>query len=299
MKNNMDLNLLVVFSALAMERNTTKAAKLVGLSQPAISHALKRLREAFSDPLFVRAARGLVPTKRALELIDPINKILDDAQAVLKKRAEFDPRTEERIFRIATTELFELVVLPGLLKKIQEQAPHIQLICRPLLGELPKEDLEGGHFDLAIAGYFGVMPEGYYQQELFRDDFVCVGKKNHPSFKKGLSLEKYAEAHHVLISLQGDMKSKTQAILKKHGFTQHFTAGLNSFASPGWILCESNFLLTCPRRLAQAFKHHLPVDVAELPFPMKEISVVQVWHARNHKNEAHAWLRGLIKEVMR
>jgi DNA-binding transcriptional LysR family regulator len=291
----MDLNLLMVFAALCEEKSTTKAALRLGLSQPAISHALVRLRDQLNDPLFVRASKGLVPTNRALELEKPILALLSQLDGLLGSSKEFIPEKAKNIFRMATTDYFELVVLPQLLQKLEKEAPHITIISRPTSGVLPKNELEKGDYDIAIAGFYGKLPEGFMKQKVFDDDFICISKKNHPRIKKkALSIDQYANEKHILISLHGDMKAKTKDILAKKGLDQMFSSGVASFLSPGWIVASTELMLTCPRKLAEAYEKHLPIMLHELPFEIPSISVVQVWHERSHKDPAHSWLRQMI-----
>jgi DNA-binding transcriptional LysR family regulator len=299
MKNirSVDLNLLVLLKELLLEKNTVKVAKKLDMSQPAVSHALKRLRETFQDPLLVRASRGLVPTHRALELEGAVNALLKDAETIFNSPKNFDPGKANLVFRISTTDYFEQVILAKLLALFEKEAPGCTLILRPTLGALPKGELEEGSIDLAIAGFFGDLPENFYQQRIFEDDFVCVGKKAHPLLKGQLTLKKYAQAQHILISPQGDMKSKSRDILKRKGHTQKYLVGVSSFTSPGWVLTKTELLLTCPRKLAMAYMEFLPLQVAELPIELKKISVVQVWHGRSHSDPAQAWLRKLIYKV--
>lgn len=294
---NIDLNLIVILKELIQEKNTVKVGKKLGLSQPAVSNALKRLRHTFQDPLLVRASRGLVPTNRALELEAPINALLKEIEFIFQGQEKFDPKKAKLTFRLSTTDYFEQVVLAKLLAVFEKEAPGCTLIIRPTQGTLPKEELEEGKIDLAIAGFYGELPENFYQQRLFEDDFVCVAKKDNPLFKGQLTLKKYAEAQHILISTQGDMKSKSKEILGKKGFTQKYLAGVSSFTSPGWILTKTDLLLTCPRKLALAYKQFLPVKVQELPFELGKISVIQVWHGRSHSDDAHMWLRDIIHKV--
>lgn len=300
MKNikNIDLNLLVVFGALCAEKNTTRAAQKLGLSQPAVSHALARLRDQLKDPLFVRASRGLVATKRAQELERPVLELLAQLDDVLTGPRGFVPAKAENTFRIATTDYFELVALPEILAILEREAPNVTVISRPTLGSLPKAELESGEFDLAIAGFYGDLPEGFIRQKLFSDDFVCIAKNDHPRIKKNnISLGQYSEEKHILISMQGDMKARSQEIMIKKGHQQHFRAGLASFLSPGWILTSTEYLLTCPRKLATTYKKYLPVSLHELPIEIPSIHVVQVWHERNHRDAAHMWLRQVIQRA--
>lgn len=295
--SSVDLNLLLVFRSLNAELSATGAARRLNLSQPAVSHALARLREIFSDPLFVRASRGLVATRRATELSGPVNDIISKIEILVNARSRFDPLTEKREFRISTTDYFELVALPTLLNRLETEAPNIRLVCRPTSGSLPKANLESGEVDLAVAGLYGDLPEGYFQQLVFRDQFVCVGRKGHRRLKGTLSLKKYADSSHILISPDGNMKSKSAQILKRQGYEQKFSVGTHSFLSPGWIACSTDLLLTCPKMLARAYERYLPVEIQSLPFDLGQISVVQVWHARHDSDPAHAWIRSVIKEV--
>ncbi|HXH29352.1 MAG TPA: LysR family transcriptional regulator [Bacteriovoracaceae bacterium] len=294
---NIDLNLLVVLRELLQEKSTVKVAAKLGMSQPAVSHALNRLRETFGDPLLVRASKGMVPTRRALELARPVSLFLDEVATLFTGEKTFVPAEAKVTFKIAATDFFEQVFLSKILAVFEKEAPNCKLITRAAPGTLPKEQLESGEFDLAVAGFYGDLPEGYYQQVLFQDDFVCVARKNHPSLKGALTIKKYADETHMLISPHGDMKARSEVVLKKKGLEQKFMAGVASFTSPGWIIPNTDLLLTCPRRLALTYAEYLPVKVHELPFDNGKISVMQIWHERSHSDEAHKWLRQVIFQV--
>lgn len=266
--------------------------------QPAVSHALSRLRQQLNDPLFVRASRGLVATARAQALEKPVLKLLSQIDEVLAGPTDFVPSKAQNIFRMATTDYFEQTALPLILKKLEQEAPDITIISRPTLGSLPKGELENGEFDIAIAGFYGDLPEGFMKQKLFDDDFVCVARNDHPRIKKKvLSIEQYSSEKHMLISMQGDLTSKSKELLARKGLHQQFRVGTSSFLSPGWILTTTNYLLTCPRKLAKSYEKHLPVLIHELPIEIPKIQVVQVWHEKNQRDGAHAWLRNLIYKI--
>jgi len=206
--SQIDLNLLVIFDAVATELNTVRAAKKLSLSQPAVSHALNRLRELFGDRLFVRASRGLIPTPRALSLQPPIREVLEKTESIVFQRPIFELSTAVKTFRIATTDLFEHLVLPELLKVVEKKAPGVTVICRPTPGHLPQEGLESGELDLAIAGFYGQIPERFFEQNLFRDDVVCAARKGVIKGKSELTLETYAALKHMIVSIRGDMSSQ-------------------------------------------------------------------------------------------
>lgn len=224
--------------------------------------------------------------------------LLSQLDEVLVGPKDFIPSKAQNVFRIATKDYFEQVALPHILKKLEHEAPHLTVISRPTLGSLPKAELESGEFDIAIAGFYGKLPEGFMKQKLFEDDFVCVTRNDHPRInKKSLSIGQYAEEKHILISVQGDMKSKSKDLLAKKGIQQQFRAGVSSFLSPGWILTTTNYLLTCPRKLANSYEKHLPVVSHELPIEIPKIQVIQVWHERNQRDSAHVWFRNLIYKI--
>jgi DNA-binding transcriptional LysR family regulator len=180
---------------------------------------------------------------------------------------------------------------------LQVEAPSVTIISRPTHGALPKEDLEKGEYDLAIAGFYQDIPDRYFKQKLFQDDFVCVGNKK--LFKDGdeLSVAEYAELKHILISPQGDLQSKASELMKKKGASINYSAGLLSFVSPGRILSKTDLALTCPRKLANSFCEYYPLAIAELPIKIPPIHLTQVWHERFQNDAAHSWLRTTIAKI--
>lgn len=157
MKNikNLDLNLLVVLDELLRERNTVRAAQKLGLSQPAVSHALKRLRDAFEDPLLVRVSKGLMPTRKALSLEPKVRQLLENVEGLISNEEAFDPGKARITFRVASTDMFKQIYLARLLAVFSKEAPHCTLIVRPTPGKLPHSELIDGSLDLAIAGFYG------------------------------------------------------------------------------------------------------------------------------------------------
>ena len=291
--------LLMVFDALMTERNVTRAAARLHLSQPALSHALGRLRSALGDELFVRVARGVAPTPRALELAPLAKDALSRLELLFAAPQRFVPATANARLTIASTEFFEHLVLPQLLPRLRREAPGLVLRSRSTQGRLPKEEMERGECDLAIAGFFGDLPEGFYQQTLFADDFVCVLRKGHPQVGKTLSLKTYLELDHLLISMQGDLTGVVDVALEKQRRRRRVVAGISNFLTPGWIVAESELVLTAPRRLARLYQRHLAVQLHELPLEVPPIQVVQVWHERTHAGPLHRWFRRQLQQIVR
>ena len=290
-----DLNLLLIFHAVMEEKTTLKAAAKLGLSQPAISHGLNRLRDLLEDRLFVRASRGVIPTPKAIALEPTVRDLLEKAEKVFFDPPVFNPKTADNVFRIATTDYFEQVALPLILKRLQKEAPNVTLLSRPTGGYLPKEGLEAGDYDLAIAGFYREIPDRYFQQKLYNDDFVFVTHKKRKMGK--LTLDRYSQERHIVISPQGDLKTQSKAIMEKHGYHIHYSVGVTGFLSPARILTMTDLALTCPRRLALSYLEFFPLKIYDLPFKIPTMSVIQVWHERQQDNPAHKWLRQLFYET--
>ena len=294
--HRLDLNLLRIFEALANERNATRAARQVHLSQPAFSHALARLRRALGDPLFVRTPRGMVPTPRALEL-EPVVRDVLARVALITERTDFDAATCARAFRIATTDYYEHIAFPRLAAELVRSAPRATIVSRPTGGELPRTELEEGSVDLAIAGFFGALPAGFYQQKLFDDTFSCVVRRDHPVVRKRLSLAQYTKLPHVLISPGGDLRGVVDEALTAAGARRHVAVAPSSFLSAGRIVADSDAVLTAPRRVAETYCRELPVRMLPPPLSLPGFTVVQVWHERQHRDDAHTWLRRLTAAI--
>lgn len=293
---NKDLNLLHVFAILYRERNVSRAARLLNLSQSTLSHALVRLRAMFEDDLFVRVARGVVPTRRANELAPQVEALLGQAQNLFHTGHAFDPIKAHASIRMASTEYFELLALPKLVADLRRTAPGITIQSTSTNGYLPKDLMATGAVDVAIAGFFGELPEGFYKQKLFSDTFCCVVRKGHALAKRRqITVDEYLSHEHVLISPQGDMVGAVDKTLGKRK-VRRVVAGMASFLTPAWVVAQSDLVLTAPRRLAQLISSHLPLAVIELPFEVPPITIVQVWHERVHRDPIHQWLRAKLLE---
>lgn len=290
-----DLNLLTIFDVLLQERHVGKTAKRLGLSQPAVSHQMGRLREMFEDPLFVRSPTGIIPTETALALRDSVKECLEAAEKLFTQ-APFDPSLAKGSLRIATTDYAEQIILPELLPRLEKLAPSLQVITAPLRGTLPREEMAKGDVDLAIAGFFGEMPSGFHSQVLFQDPFACAVRRDHPKVKKNLTLKQYADLDHLLITLTGDLKGRVDEVLQKSGLSRRVVAGISNFITPCFVVASSDYILTAPKKLIDHLGKYLPLKVLKPPIDMTPISVVQAWHSRTHHEPRQRWVRELIKE---
>jgi len=212
----LDLNLIVVLRALDEFRHVTRAAAHLGVSQSAVSHALGRLRQTFGDNLYVKTPNGMVPTPKAEALARQVAPLVGSIGKILLQEEAFSPSTIKRVFRIQTTDLIEALLLPTVTRMGVDEAPGLQVSFSNVGFSLPRVELEQGKIDLAIAGFFGKLPPGFYRQALTEDSFMCCVHKSSPMAKnKKLGLSAYCAASHVLIAPGGNLTGKVDAILAK------------------------------------------------------------------------------------
>lgn len=294
-----DLNLLVVFRVLDETRHVTEAAKRLGITQPALSHALNRLRALFDDRLFVRTPTGMAPTPRAQSLAVPVRDVLRAVGEKVLKAEQFKPEKLERVFRIRTTDWLEALLAPELVTRF-EKAPGVQVALQPAGFSFPQGELESGFCDLGIAGFFGKMPSGFFQQKLFVDDFLCVVRSDHPLLRgsRSLSLEAYCRQSHILIAPGGELTGRVDLELKRQKRARRVAVGVSGFMSSLWAVKGSNCVMTAPGRLLTSFAEQVGLKVFSPPLKVPPTTIVQVWHERNHQDPAHRWLRESVYEAL-
>lgn len=287
-----DLNLLTAFDALLVERNVTRAARRIGITQPAMSHALARLRALFNDPILVRGGGGMLATARAEALEQPIRRALREIEDALTHGPVFEPRTAKRTFTIATGDYGQLVVLPPLLARLAREAPGIDLRIHAVPEDYTTA-LEDGTFDLVIAPVMEGLAGGLVQQKLFDDTFVCVMRKGHPAAKK-LDLKTFLELPHALISPRGRGLGLVDDALAKKGLRRRVALTVPHFLVAPMVVASSDLLITLALRIATVFADLVPLAMRKLPFALAGFTTYQVWHERRRQDPAHAWLRKTI-----
>jgi DNA-binding transcriptional LysR family regulator len=244
----------------------------------------------------VRGAKGMVATPLALALRKKIPPLMESLQGVYQHSESADIANTSEKITIATTEYFEVTVLLRCLKEIRAEAKGLVVAARSAQGLLPKADLENGALDLAVAGYFGELPEGFYQQKLYSDDFVSAVHRSHPILKrKKIDLGAFAAYEHILVSPQGDMRGRVDDELRKQGLQRAVVFGSASFLSPAWFVSDTELVMTGPRSLLQAYQRHFPIQLFETPATIPKIDIFQVWHERTHRSGLHKWFRGKIE----
>jgi DNA-binding transcriptional LysR family regulator len=292
--SRVDLNLLTAFLALAESRHVTRAARMLGLSQPALSHSLRRLREVFDDPLFVRAPSGMAFTPFAEMIAPVVRETLGLLERDVFDRRPFTPSELSRTFRLRTTDYIEALVLPPLLHDLAAQAPRVRIAATPVGPSLPRSELESGACDLAIAGFFEEVPPGMHRQKLLDDTFTCAVRRGHPILLRGVTLDGFCAARHIIVAPGGELSGAVDRALSRRKLAREVAVGTSAFLVSAWICAQSECVLTAPSRLVQLVGPGLGLQAFSPPLTMPGISIAQVWHARSDADPAHRWFRGLV-----
>lgn len=300
----LDLNLLKVFDAIMAERSLTKAAQQLALTQPAVSNALRRLREALGDELLVRKGRNLEPTVRAQELWSAVRTALQQLQASLAPSV-FDPATARTTFVLTMADATAAELMPGLVGVITDQAPGVSLRVVPLTTRDPRRLLDEGQADLALGHFPAAVAElnsraqageatPFVQQRLFAGDYVCVMRRDHPLAQGPLTLERYCSARHLLVSYSGRAVGFMDEALRALGHTRHIVLTVNQFFTAGKVVSQSDLLTVLPRHFVNVTGFADQLVLRELPFVAPGVQVDALWHRRQDGASAHRWLREQI-----
>ncbi len=293
--SSLDLNLLVVFDAILKDGNITGAARRVGLSQPAMSNALARLRKTFDDPLFVRTNKGMQPTPHAQLLAAPIQRACELAISALEISTKFDPSTAHNTFRFYMTDIGEAVFLPKLIHAITQRAPGVKLKLLRIPEHGEQAAMAAGDVDIAL-GFFPDLQAGFFQQRLYSDGFVCLVRADHPQVQDRMSVEQFESMRHAVIAGEGTgHEAAIQRAVAKHRL--HVSLTLPHFMALPLIVSQTDHVVIVPRRLALAFRGHANLRIVESPIKIAPFEIKQHWHERYHHNPANQWIRGLIAEV--
>jgi DNA-binding transcriptional LysR family regulator len=296
---NKDLNLLLLFKVLYEELNVSSAANRLNLSQPALSHKLNKLRQEFADPLFVRAARGLTVTPKAIRISAEILQLVSSLEGFYQQQSGTDFLTQSDRLVIYSTDYIESLLLPDLVALLNEQAPQVQLVMRHTQGVLPKQQLERGDCDVAIAGFYRDLPESFYQQKLQTEDFVVLLRRQHPLAQQALSLEDYCQARHIVTTLTGDLDGLVDQELAKFGLKRQVSTGVSGFLSPAHIVHKNDVLLTCLQSVANiAVQANSNLVIKACPVSLPQVQISQVWHSRTQDDPLRRWLRQHIYQLL-
>ena len=300
----LDLNLLRVFDAVMTERNVTRAADHLAMSQPAVSNALRRLRDATNEELFVPTPSGVTPTRQAEALWPVVRAALDSLRAALEPQA-FDPRHDERTFTLAMADATAALVLPLLAKHFEATQARANLRFIPLATRDPRALLDRGDADVAL-GFFPDLPAalaaesgsgGVRFETLWHCEYVCVMRRDHPlAQKKALTLDDYCAAQHLRVSFAGKPRGFVDDALERLGRSRKVTITVNQFHSAASAVRHSDLLTVLPRSFVPATGFEDALTCRALPFALAAIDVAMVWHRRHDGDPAHGWLRGALTQ---
>jgi len=316
----LDLNLLVAFEALAREQNVTRAAQRLGVTQSAMSHALRRLRELLDDPVLVRGSGGMVLTARAEALVVPLRGGLVSIDRALAGGVAFDPLTARRTFRLSSPDLFDVLAIPLLLERLRTAAPGVDVVVAVLDERRRAASLETGEVDLVVSpqvdetkGAAGELDgAGFLRRVLVRDGFSCFLRGDHPALgtKRGraaakgkkaappaLSVEAYAGLSHAIVSPRGEGPSFVDGLLAKQGLSRRVALRVPHFFSALAIVEKSDLVLTAPSALVRLLSPSSPVVAIAPPLRLPRHALHMIWHERFSNDPGHAWLRQVLFDV--
>jgi DNA-binding transcriptional LysR family regulator len=290
-----DLNLLKAFDAILTEGAVTRAGNRIGLSQPAMSAALVRLRDLFEDRLFVRTPGGMEPTARARGLAVPIQHALREIEDALRKSPEFDPARARRTFVVGMTEYAEIALVERLTHLLRQQSDSIDLRLRSIAMLEYLELLDGGGVD-AFVGHADEVPPRFQSALLLQDPLVLLARRGHPIFKTPIGVEDLVRWPQILVSPTGEARGAVDPILEQKGVERRVAMTVGSYLGIPLALQSSDLTSNVPQQIAARLSKVLPLRSAPLPFRHIVASTI-VWHSRNESDRAQVWLRRLIREA--
>jgi DNA-binding transcriptional LysR family regulator len=291
-----DLNLLLALDALLAERNVTKAALRIGITQSATSHALARLRKLTGDELLIRGRDGMVPTLRAETMRAPLRRALDEIVGTLSPPDAFDPKTAHVRIVIGTGDYAEVVLLPGLVARLARAAPGVELRVLTL-GHDPAAELSSGRLDVAIMPPPSAEAPGIRFRQILRERFVCVVRRGHPlATRRAITMSRFTEASHALVSPWGMEGGIVDDALARLGLQRRVAVAVPHFLVAPHIVAASDLVLTVPERVARMLAKPLRLQIVMPPaeLGLTGFTLTNVWHERTHDDRARRWVRELI-----
>lgn len=297
----LDLNLLRVFDAVMTEQNLTRAANRLAMTQPAVSNAVKRLRDALGDELLIRTAHGVKPTARAESLWPAVRRALADLEEAVAPRS-FELAKANATFRMAMADATAALLLPPLVRLIESEAPGIDIRMVPLTTREPRPMLLRGDIDIAIGFFPGVVAQlqgstetPVRHERLYAGHYVCVMRKNHPLADKELTLDRYCDANHLLVSFSGRARGLVDDSLVAMNRERRILLTVNQFFTAGQVVAASDLLMVIPYHLIDATGMSDQLIRKSLPFSLPEVHIDMLWHERDARSPGHRWLREQLR----
>jgi DNA-binding transcriptional LysR family regulator len=279
------------------EGSVSRTAVALELSQPAVSNALRRLRDLLGDELFLRTPQGMAPTPYAQTLAEPIAQALQGLHRALNVRASFDPATSQRCYTLALTDVGEIYFLPVLMAAMALEAPGVTLRCVPVAHAGLRDDLANGQVDLAL-GWLPPVEGGFLQQALFRQPYVALMRQSHPLAQRTkISAAAYRRADHVRVVSSGTGHAQIDQALDRLGMAGHVKLSVPHFVALGHVLASADLVATVPERLADRLAAPFGLVSRPLSVPLPVSTICQLWHNHLHRDPGHQWLRGRVASL--
>lgn len=294
--DGLHLNQLRLVDALARSSNLGEAAEEIGLTQSAASHALARLREELNDPIFIRTSEGMRPTAYGMRLAASVRDALEALRAGLDRHPQFEPRTSTRTFNVIMSDVSQMLYLPRLLARIVAEAPGIALRVQPLPGKAPHLVLESGEADLAV-GAFSRLIAGCRQKRLYREQYVCVVRRDHPQFTNGMTVEAFCSVPQAVVDARGYVHERLDRWLAQQKARRSIKLQVPYFMSLPLVIAQSDLLVVMAGRVAKAYAEMLPLKIMPPPVKLPTYDPRLFWHERFHRDAANRWLRDIYIEL--
>ena len=296
--DKIDLHLIRVLHTVLTERSVSRAALKLGMYQPAVSAALKRLRELAGDPLLVRSGAAMVPTDAGLRMIEPSASILRAAEVLFSDARGFEPQTSANVFRVAAADYLDPEFLPRLVAQVKQNAPRSQIEIHPLTAAADYHaQLANGDVDLVVGNWLKP-PEDLHLGKLFSDEIVCLVARDHPSDRKGWTVESWLESEHIAPTpTHPGARGVIDEFLEEQALARNITARCPHFGLLPRMVASSLLILTTGRQFCERYLGQLPVQIVRCPVPFPDLVYYQLWHERSHPSLAGRWLRERVKAV--
>ena len=303
----LDLNLLRVFDEVMAEKSLTKAARNLSITQPAVSNALRRLRETLGDDLVRREGHGITPTPIALALWPSVRAALDQLQSALVPQ-HFVPLEARNSFVLAMADATAAELMGGLAQRLEHQAPSVSIRVLPLTTRDPRNLLEDGRVDMALGYCPAVLADltakaqsgealSFEHHRLYDGEYVCVMRRGHPLAQKNITLEEFCNSRHLLVSFSGRPYGFIDEALASIGQQRRVVMTVNQFFTAGRMVVNSNLLTVLPRHFVPTTGIADELFLCDLPFKVPTLHVDAVWHRRKHAQSDHVWLRDVIIDI--
>jgi DNA-binding transcriptional LysR family regulator len=292
---SVDLNLLIVLDAILREASVTGAAKRIGLSQSATSHALARLRDILEDPILLRTSKGMVPTAKASALAGQVRMLLEDASTVFGEERTFDPSTSQECFRIGLDQSAQLSFLPHLIRDLERVAPGVSLIVP--VGTQPDQlvrEFERANVDLAVSSYHPADVPGLRSRFLMSAEYVTVGRRGHPLLEQGLTFDGFVAGRHIRVAHPSVTDMAIESALAEQGLRRKVVLTVSEPVTAPPVLARSNLIATIPRTLVEAWDRTGSLMFCEPPIQVAPVPVYLIHHERIDDSLPHEWLRQRI-----